>query len=416
IVDGVDHMGWVVAGEGGAAIVAASRLGEPVSALAVEGAAGEAAWRGIPVVPVDGLEGPGGATGVLLVEAEDPTRETVRTWAAAHRLPLVEREPEQVEPPEGVRVLAVSGPGTGVGKTPVVAKLARILRMSGVQVAVLRHPVATLLGWPSLAEVRVVRGTDGLGDGPLDEAEELAPVLAMGAPVVSGTEPEPMLAGAAELAPVVVWDGGGAARPWVRPRMSVVVVDAFKPPTDQAELRIAAADAVVIAKSDTAPPDLVNAWERAIADRNPGASVTLADMPVGVPEGMRLRRRDVAVVEDWSALVLGGHTAGAGAVVARRWACRVIDPRPFAVGAVAEVLRRHPHIGPVVPSMGRTGAEQEDLAETLAAMPAEVVLWASTAAPVPIAGKPVVRAYPEVMEVAGTSLQDVVRPLLPGYD
>ena len=44
---------------------------------------------------------------------------------------------------------------------------------------------------------------------------------------------------------------------------------------------------------------------------------------------------------------------GAGLVAAQRGgAAAVIDPRPYAVGSLAETYERYPHIGSVLPAMG----------------------------------------------------------------
>jgi predicted GTPase len=96
----------------------------------------------------------------------------------------------------------------------------------------------------------------------------------------------------------------------------------------------------------------------------------------------------------------------------------VVDPRPFAVGAVAEALRTHTHIGAVIPALGRTTDELNDLAASVRATPGDAVLWASNADPALVIAeetRPVVRAYGELTEVAGPSLQTVLSPLLPGH-
>jgi predicted GTPase len=148
-----------------------------------------------------------------------------------------------------------------------------------------------------------------------------------------------------------------------------------------------------------------------VRELHPDAAVLLADLTVGVQDGAALRDRRVVIVEDWPSLALGGLSAGAGAVAARRFRCGVVDPRPFAVGAVRDALAAHPHIGAVIPSRGRTPKEIADFAAWGAATPGEVVLWASNADPsgvIPDEQRPVVRAYGELTEVAGPSLQELL--------
>ena len=137
----------------------------------------------------------------------------------------------------------------------------------------------------------------------------------------------------------------------------------------------------------------------------------LADLAIGVQPVNVLADKRVVIVEDARSLILGGLAAGAGAVAAKRFRCGVVDPRPFAVGAIATALRDHPHIGAVIPSLGRTPAEIDDLAASVYATPGDAVLWASNADPafvIPDEKRPIVRAFGELTEVAGPPLQEVL--------
>jgi predicted GTPase len=222
---------------------------------------------------------------------------------------------------------------------------------------------------------------------------------------------------AAREADVVVWDGGGAAAPYVDPVLRLVAIDLLRPRTvDPA--RVSAADVVVLCKADSAPEDRAREIEARVREINGDARVILADLSVGVQPGAALTDRRVVIVEDASSLMLGGLSAGAGAVAARRFRCGVVDPRPFAVGAIADALKTSSHIGAVIPSLGRTPQEIDDLEASVAATPGEVVLWASNADPSVILRdetRPIVRAYGELTEVAGPSVQEVLSPWLPGH-
>jgi predicted GTPase len=55
-------------------------------------------------------------------------------------------------------------------------------------------------------------------------------------------------------------------------------------------------------------------------------------------------------------------------------AAELVDPRPFAVGSIAEAFAAYPHLGAVLPAMGYGRAQMEDLSETIARSDAEVVL------------------------------------------
>ena len=66
---------------------------------------------------------------------------------------------------------------------------------------------------------------------------------------------------------------------------------------------------------------------------------------------------------------------GAGTVAAQHaGATTFVDPRPFAVGSIAETYRRYPAIGPVLPAMGYGDAQLRELEATLQAADCDVVV------------------------------------------
>ncbi len=403
-------------------MLVAAATSADVQALACEGmGAPTKAPSGVSVYPVDALPDAIDVDEVRLVPSEAATRNRIAAWASGRGIPVRDASIETLSAPDGVRVVAVSAPSTGSGKTATVRRVSRTLRASGVSVAVARHPIANLLLWERFAAT-VVRSPHELASPrPLEEREELAPLVGAGIAVATGLDAEGVLrsaAGEAGAGGVVVWDGGGSASPWLQTNLHIVVVDLLRPPAGDTDGRIAGADAVILTKADSADASSVRDSEERVREWTPGAPVVLADLSVGVgPTGV-LSDRAVVCVEDWSALVLGGLKAGAGAVAARRFRCGLVDPRPFSVGAIRDVLNAFDHIGPVIPSLGRTPDEIEDLAASVRATPGEVVLWASNADPatvVPDEQRPIVRAYGELTEVSGPSLQEVLVSLLPGH-
>lgn len=403
-------------------LVAGAASGDAVVALACEGI-GEPTKTpsGVAVYPTDALPDDLEIDVVRLVDCEQRTEDVVRAWAASHDLPVESHPPDVLPAPDDVRVVAVSAASTGSGKTALTRRVARTLVRSGVAVAVVRHPIASLLHWDRF-DAHVVRTPPEVNaPRPIDEREELGPVVGTGVPVVTGLDPQRLLDVAArEAGPdgVVVWDGGGAARPWVGSAMHLVAIDLLRPPGERAAERVVHATCVVLTKADTAPGDRareVEAWVRAL---NPDVPIVLADLSIGVQPVNVLADKRVVVVEDANSVILGGLAAGAGAVAARRFRCGVVDPRPFAVGAIADALRNHPHIAAVIPSLGRTPDEIDDLAASVYATPGDAVLWASNADPahvIPDESRPIVRAFGELTEVAGPPLQNVLSSLIPGH-
>jgi predicted GTPase len=92
-------------------------------------------------------------------------------------------------------------------------------------------------------------------------------------------------------------------------------------------------------------------------------------------------------------------------------AASVVDPRPHAVGSIAEAFRRNPHLGPVLPALGYSDQQREELAETVARAGAELVIDASPARldRFLAAGQPIVRVFCRFQQRSGPDLFDIVR-------
>jgi predicted GTPase len=103
-----------------------------------------------------------------------------------------------------------------------------------------------------------------------------------------------------------------------------------------------------------------------------------ADLEISVDHPELLAGRRVLVVEDGPTLTHGGMSFGAGTVAARRHGAQeIVDPRPHAVGSIAEAFAAWPHMGPVLPALGYSESQRRELAETIARCRADVVVDAS---------------------------------------
>lgn len=104
---------------------------------------------------------------------------------------------------------------------------------------------------------------------------------------------------------------------------------------------------------------------------------------------------------------------GAGMVAARQWgAGELVDPRPFAVGSIAETYERYPEIGPVLPAMGYGEHQLAELAETMRVADCDIVVVGT---PVDLArlfdvGHPVRTATYDLLEVGEPTLAQLLEP------
>ena len=66
---------------------------------------------------------------------------------------------------------------------------------------------------------------------------------------------------------------------------------------------------------------------------------------------------------------------GAGTVAAKMFgASEIVDPRPYAVGTIAETLKKYTHIGNLLPAMGYGHDQIEELKKTIHRVPCDTVI------------------------------------------
>ncbi len=88
----------------------------------------------------------------------------------------------------------------------------------------------------------------------------------------------------------------------------------------------------------------------------------------------------------------------------------VIDPKPYAVGSIAETFDKYPDTGPILPAMGYSEQQIADLEETIRRTPADVVLIAT---PIDLRrlieiDKPALRVRYELQEIGEPTLAQVL--------
>jgi len=318
-----------------------------------------------------------------------------------------------------VPVIAVSAVRTGAGKSQTTRHLSRHLRGRGITVAVLRHPMP----YGDLAAQAVQRLASRAdldrAQCTIEEREEYEPHIDAGTVVFTGVDYARITAAAESEADLILWDGGNNDWPFLAPDLHVALVDTLRPADSTryhpGETVLRMADIVVLAKTDAATPAAIDQALAAVQAANPRASIVRAASPVRLDDPGQVAGRAVLVVEDGPTITHGGMAHGAGFVAARSCpGTRIIDPRPFAVGSIAEAFRRYPHIGPVLPALGYGGAQLGDLMRTINAATAEAVVAATPAdlAALGPINKPVIRARYDYADAGSPGLAALVDAFL----
>jgi predicted GTPase len=307
-----------------------------------------------------------------------------------------------------VPVVSVCAVRTGAGKSQTSRFLAGLLQAQGLRTVVIRHPMP----YGDLVQQRVQRFASledlELHQATIEEREDYEPHIRAGLVVYAGVDYQAVVEEAQQEADVIIWDGGNNDFPFVRPDLEIVVVDPFRPGHEVAyhpgEVNLRRADVVVVNKVGSAPVENVTQVEKTIRETNPRAQIVRARSVISVDSEDGVRGRHVLVVEDGPTLTHGEMPTGAGAEAARVYgAAEIIDPHPYAVGEIARIYAKYDHLGPILPAVGYYPAQLEDLAATIAAVPAEVIL---SATPFDIGTllkveKPIVRVGYELEDLGG---------------
>jgi predicted GTPase len=314
-------------------------------------------------------------------------------------------------------VVAVCAVRTGSGKSQTTRRVAQILRDAGRRVAVLRHPMP-YGDLTKQAVQRFARYEDlDAADCTIEEREEYEPHIAEGNLVFAGIDYEAILHQAESEADVVLWDGGNNDTPFIRPTVHVVVVDPHRAGHERryhpGETNLRMADVCVVNKVDTAPPEGVEAVLASIRDCNPEATIVQAASPIDVEEnGVEIAGKRVLAIEDGPTLTHGEMRYGAAVLAARiHGAAELVDPRPFAVGSIAETLAAYPHVGELLPAMGYGRKQIDELRETISRSDADVVLIGT---PIDLRrvidlDKPALRVSYRLQELGEPTLSDALR-------
>lgn len=278
-------------------------------------------------------------------------------------------------------VIAVCAVRTGCGKSQVTRHLLGLLEQRGIRSVGIRHPMP----YGDLARQAVQRFAThrDLVDHlcTIEELEEYELYVDRGRIVYAGVDYAGILAQAEKEAQVICWDGGNNDLPFVRPDLHVVLVDPHRPGDElryypsEAQLRMA--DVVILAKTDNSDPGNVQTERDIVARVNPKARVIATGSRialVGDHAEASLRGQRVVCVEDGPTTTHGGMKYGAATLLARRAGAQIVDPRPFLQGELAATYRKYPDLGVLVPAMGYSDQQRADLAATLEAVPADLIL------------------------------------------
>ncbi|MDL2261118.1 cyclic 2,3-diphosphoglycerate synthase, partial [Methanimicrococcus sp. OttesenSCG-928-J09] len=315
-------------------------------------------------------------------------------------------------------VIAVGAVRTGCGKSQTTRRIAEVLMSHGLKVIAIRHPMP----YGDLVAQKVQRfaAIDDLKkySCTIEEMEEYEPHIARGNVIYAGVDYEAILR-AAENDPdgcdVILWDGGNNDFPFYKPDLMVTVVDPHRPGHELSyypgEVTLRIADIVVINKIDSADFDNIQTVRNNVERVNPNATVIDAASTISVDDPDVIRGKRVLVIEDGPTLTHGEMGIGAGIVAAKRFgAAEIVDPKPYAVGKIAETFRIYPNVKGLLPAMGYGEEQMKDLAATIERTDCDSVIIGT---PIDLArvikiDKPNTRVNYSLQEIGHPDMEDVL--------
>ncbi|MGB4594601.1 MAG: cyclic 2,3-diphosphoglycerate synthase [Anaerolineaceae bacterium] len=312
-------------------------------------------------------------------------------------------------------VVAICAVRTGSGKSQTTRRVSNILIELGYKVAAIRHPMP----YGDLAKQRVQRFADysdlDKHECTIEEREEYEPHIDNGVIVFAGVDYEAILREAEKEVDIVLWDGGNNDFSFYKPDLLITVADPHRPGHELAyypgETNIRAADVVVINKVDTAKPEDVITVRDNVYSVNPNAIIIEGASPIFVDHPEAIRGKRVLVVEDGPTLTHGEMKYGAGYVAAKRYGAKeIVDPRPFAVGTIADTYKKYPNTGTILPAMGYGDQQIKDLEATIAAADVDLVIIGT---PIDLTrvmkiDRPSERVKYDLQEIGKPTLEDIL--------
>ena len=311
-------------------------------------------------------------------------------------------------------VIAVCAVRTGCGKSQVSRAVYRYLKSKGYKVVAIREPMP----YGDLVQQNVMRFEkyEDLDkyDCTIEEREEYEPYIQQGLVIYSGVDYEKIVREAEKEADVIVFDGGNNEISFYVTDLLFVVVDPLRPGHENkyhpGEVNAKYADVFVINKMNSAKLEDVASVEKNLQELNPDAIRIYTNSVVKAEDPLKLKGKKVVVVEDGPTLTHGGMAIGAAYVAAKNAGAKIVDPRPYLSGSMKDVYEEFPQITEIVPAMGYTDQQIEDLENTLNKVKCDIILNGS---PIDLkklinTNKPIVKVSYDIEPIEHPTIENVL--------
>lgn len=311
-------------------------------------------------------------------------------------------------------VIAVCAVRTGCGKSQVSRHIANLIKKQGKVPVVLRHPMPygelknqIVQRFATLKDLDTNKTT-------IEEREDYEPHIKNNTVVYAGVDYEKIIRRAEKEADIIIWDGGNNDAPFLKPDLMITVADPLRVGHETSyypgEIVARMADILIINKVNSATKKEVAQLKENLKKLNPNAKIILSNSQISVDNPSWIKGKRVLVIEDGPTVTHGGMKFGAAFVAAKKYGAKgIVDGRLSAVGEIKKAYEKYPHLRLVLPALGYSKAEIQDLDKTINNAKCDTIV---SATPIELSRvlrlrKPVVNVRYELSEI-GSALSDTI--------
>ncbi len=266
-------------------------------------------------------------------------------------------------------LIAVCAVRTGCGKSQVSRYVAKALRKMGKRVVVIRHPMPYgILKDQAVERFETLEDLDRYKT-TIEEREDYEPHIRNGFIVYAGVDYGRIIKQAEKEADIIIWDGGNNDAPFYRPDLMITVADPLRAGNElnyyPGETVARMADILIINKVNSANKKDIGRVVEDLKKINPSAEIVFADSVVSAKDADRIKGKRVLLIEDGPTITHGNMPFGAATVLAKKYNCKIVEAKPFAVGEIKKTFDKYPKLRYELPAVGYSKREIEDLRTTI---------------------------------------------------
>ena len=279
-------------------------------------------------------------------------------------------------------VISILATRTGAGKSTISRMVVDVVRKVGLKPVVIRHPMP-------YGDLRVAvqhfRSYDDFKKYciTVEEEEEYTDHIKNGVDVFAGVDYKLILDQAEKICDIIIWDGGNNDFSFYKSDHTIVVADPLRAGHETlyhpSEVNVRLADTIVINKVNVASLDMVKKAEESCMKLNNNAKMFKVNSEVVVDLPEIIRKKRILVVEDGPSITHGELQGGAGVSAAKKFNCLLVDPKETAVGTIKRSFEKYPWMGPVLPALGYSLHQLQDLQDSINNADCDAVLLGTPA-------------------------------------